>query len=120
MAAQTWEPADGDCLRRTREQKGIDRTTLARRACLSVPQVMQLEEGGVCHFYTAAIKLLAGRRACAVLNSMPDRPSHGLPHHDLANPTNASSSSGAKGATESGVDAPGALNQESSSREVAD
>ena len=107
MSAQTWEPADGDCLRRTREQKGIDRTTLARRACLSLPQVVQLEEGGVCHFYTAAIKLLAGRRACAVLDSMPDGTLPGLPLHDLTSPTNPSSSSLASGAADSSVGAPG-------------
>jgi hypothetical protein len=104
MSAQTWEPANGESLRRARETKGIDRTTLARRACLSVPQVVQLEEGGVCHFYTAAIKLLAGRRACAVLDSMPDGTLPDLPLHD---PTNPSSSSLASGTADSSVGAPG-------------
>ena len=118
MEDQIWEPEDGERLRRAREQKGIDRTTLARHACLSLRQLVQLEEGGFSHFYTPPIKSLAGRRAAAVLTSMPDRGPSVPPHQNRTNPTNSSSSSLDKGATESCVGAPGALNQESNSLEV--
>lgn len=64
---EAWNADDAKRLRQLREEVGWSLPDLARRACLSVAQVMQLEQGGDSHFYTAAIKQLAGRRAFLAL-----------------------------------------------------
>lgn len=66
-----WQPSDAAALRQRRQALGVSPELLAWRACLSVAQVRQLEEGGDSCFYTAAIKERAGRRALAVLESLP-------------------------------------------------
>lgn len=68
-----WTADDAERLKRLRSTTGWDISTLARAACLSATQVNQLEQGGDSHFYTAAIKLLAGRRAFAALESWGSR-----------------------------------------------
>lgn len=69
---EVWSAADGEGLQRTRLAAGWDAPTLARRSSLSVAQVMQLEEGGDSHFYTPAIKHLAGRQALRALRTWAD------------------------------------------------
>ena len=66
---EVWSAADGEGLRRLRLAAGWDAPTLARRSSLSVAQVVQLEEGGDSHFYTPAIKHLAGRQAKTALRT---------------------------------------------------
>lgn len=66
---EVWSAADADELRQSRLSAGWDATTLARRSSLSLAQVLQLEEGGDSHFYTPAIKVLAGRQATRVLHT---------------------------------------------------
>lgn len=64
---EAWNADDSKRLRQLREEAGWSLPDLARRACLSVAQVTQLEQGGDSHFYTAAIKQLAGRKAVLAL-----------------------------------------------------
>lgn len=64
---EAWNADDAKRLHQLREEAGWGLSDLARRACLSVAQVTQLEQGGDSHFYTAAIKQLAGRRAFLAL-----------------------------------------------------
>ena len=64
---EAWNADDAQRLQQLRVEAGWALPDLARRACLSIAQVMQLEQGGESHFYTPAIKLLAGRRALATL-----------------------------------------------------
>jgi transcriptional regulator with XRE-family HTH domain len=66
---EVWSAADSEGLQRLRLAAGWDTTTLARRSSLSVAQVVQLEEGGDSHFYTPAIKHLAGRQAIKALRT---------------------------------------------------
>jgi hypothetical protein len=107
IAGEAWSSQDGEQLKQTRERKGIDRAVLARRACLSALQVTQLEEGGLCHFYTPQIKKLAGKRAMAALESIPARVLAISLHHDLTDPTSASTSTSASDSTAAGTFAPG-------------
>lgn len=118
IAGEAWSSQDGEHLKETRERKGIDRAVLARRACLSALQVTQLEEGGLCHFYTPQIKKLAGKRAMAALESIPDRVLAISLHDDLTDPTSASSSTSASDCTASGTFVPGFPNQDRSNRDV--
>jgi hypothetical protein len=111
IAGEAWSSQDGEHLKETRERKGIDRAVLARRACLSALQVMQLEEGGLCHFYTPQIKKLAGKRAMAALESIPARVLEISLRHDLTAPTSASSSTSANDGTASCTFAPGSPNE---------
>lgn len=64
---EAWNADDAQRLQQRRVEAGWTMADLARRACLSIAQVMQLEQGGDSHFYTPTIKLLAGRRALASL-----------------------------------------------------
>lgn len=64
---EDWSADDAKRLQQMRADAGWSLPDLARRACLSVAQVTQLEQGGHSHFYTAAIKRLAGRRAVYAL-----------------------------------------------------
>jgi hypothetical protein len=66
---EVWSTADSEGLQRLRLAAGWDTPTLARRSSLSVAQVVQLEEGGDSHFYTPAIKHLAGRQAIKALRT---------------------------------------------------
>lgn len=64
---EVWSASDSEGLQRLRLAAGWDAHTLARRSSLSAAQVVQLEEGGDSHFYTPAIKHLAGRQAIKAL-----------------------------------------------------
>lgn len=64
------EPArqiNGDLLRQRREAKGWAPTDLATRACLSLRQVRQIEEGGNSSFYSESVKATAARKIAALL-----------------------------------------------------
>ena len=64
---EAWNADDATRLQQLRVEAGWELPDLARRACLSVAQVTQLEQGGDSHFYTPAIKQLAGTRAVGAL-----------------------------------------------------
>lgn len=69
-----YENCDPDLLKRTRENAGVDEGVLARKACLSVAQVRQLEAGGNGLFYSITIKRQAYKRLMMVLGAEP--PTH--------------------------------------------
>lgn len=58
---------DGDLLRKQREIRGWTMNDIANRACLSVKQIRQLEEGGSESFYSAAVKWTAAKKVASLL-----------------------------------------------------
>jgi transcriptional regulator with XRE-family HTH domain len=64
-----WSESDAQRLKSLRESVGLDISILARRLCLSVHQLRQLEEGGVDRFYSESIKLQTGRKVLRSLGA---------------------------------------------------
>lgn len=58
---------NGSQLRQSRESLGWSLGEVASRACLSVKQVRQLEEGGASSFYSDNVKLTAARKVAGIL-----------------------------------------------------
>ena len=58
---------NGDLLRLRREAKGWVLNDMATRACMSVKQIRQLEEGGTSAFYSTAVKATAAKKVGALL-----------------------------------------------------
>ena len=58
---------DGSAVRLSREAQGWAINDLAARACLSVKQVRQIEEGGLSSFYSESVKLTAARKIAGLL-----------------------------------------------------
>jgi predicted transcriptional regulator len=59
-----------ETLERLRLSAGLDVETLARKACLSVAQIKQLESGASDSFYSESIRSQASRRVMAILRSV--------------------------------------------------
>ena len=69
------EPArqiNGALLRQQREAKGWAQTDLATRACLSLRQVRQVEDGGNSSFYSESVKATAARKIATLLGLPAD------------------------------------------------
>ena len=69
------EPAqqiNGALLRQRREAKGWAQTDLATRACLSLRQVRQVEDGGNSSFYSESVKATAARKIATLLGLPPE------------------------------------------------
>lgn len=64
---------DGSAVRLCREAQGWAINDLAARACLSVKQVRQIEEGGLSSFYSESVKLTAARKIAALLQLSEDQ-----------------------------------------------
>jgi transcriptional regulator with XRE-family HTH domain len=58
---------DGSAVRLRREAQGWALNDLATRACLSVKQIKQIEEGGLSSFYSESVKLTAARKVASLL-----------------------------------------------------
>ena len=58
---------NGELLRLRREARGWVLNDLATRACMSVKQIRQLEEGGMSSFYSAAVKKTSAKKVGALL-----------------------------------------------------
>jgi transcriptional regulator with XRE-family HTH domain len=58
---------NGELLRLRREASGWLLNDLATRACMSVKQIRQLEEGGMSSFYSSAVKMTAAKKVGALL-----------------------------------------------------
>ena len=58
---------DGSVVRLRREAQGWAINDIAARACLSVKQVRQIEEGGLSSFYSENVKLTAAKKVAALL-----------------------------------------------------
>jgi transcriptional regulator with XRE-family HTH domain len=63
---------NGSYLRDCRESLGLSLGEVASRACLSVKQVKQLEEGGASSFYSDNVKLTAARKVAGILGVSED------------------------------------------------
>jgi transcriptional regulator with XRE-family HTH domain len=60
---------NGEAIRLKREERGWAQTDLASRACLSVKQVRQLEEGGLSAFYSESVKATSAKRVAELLGA---------------------------------------------------
>jgi transcriptional regulator with XRE-family HTH domain len=58
---------DGSVVRLRREAQGWAINDVAARACLSVKQIRQIEEGGLSSFYSENVKLTAAKKVAALL-----------------------------------------------------
>jgi len=58
---------NSELLRLRREARGWALSDLATRACMSVKQIRQLEEGGLSSFYSQAVKVTAAKKVGALL-----------------------------------------------------
>ena len=58
---------DGSVVRLRREAQGWAINDIATRACLSVKQIRQIEEGGLSSFYSENVKLTAAKKVAALL-----------------------------------------------------
>ena len=58
---------DGSVVRLRREAQGWAINDLAARACLSVKQIRQIEEGGLSSFYSENVKLTAAKKVASLL-----------------------------------------------------
>jgi len=65
-------PINGTLLRQRREDKGWAQTDLATRACLSLRQVRQIEDGGNSSFYSESVKATAARKIATLLGLSPE------------------------------------------------
>lgn len=67
MSEQDVVPINGALLRRQREARGWSLSDVATRACMSIKQIRQIEDGGVSAFYSEAVKQTAARKVGAIL-----------------------------------------------------
>lgn len=63
---------NGELLRLRREARGWVLNDMATRACMSVKQIRQLEEGGISSFYSVAVKVTAAKKVGALLGLSAD------------------------------------------------
>lgn len=63
---------NGDLFRLRREERGWLLNDMATRACMSVKQIRQIEEGGDSAFYSNAVKLTAAKKVGALLGLKPE------------------------------------------------
>jgi len=63
---------NGKLLRLKREERGWVVADMATRACMSVKQIRQLEEGGSSSFYSESVKLTSAKKVGAILGLTPE------------------------------------------------
>ena len=63
---------NGELIKLRREERGWAQTDLAVRACMSVKQIRQIEEGGVSAFYSESVKISAAKKVAGILGMSPD------------------------------------------------
>ena len=63
---------NGELLRVSREARGWGVNDMATRACMSVKQIRQLEEGGSSSFYSESVKLTSAKKVGGILGLTPD------------------------------------------------
>ena len=73
---------NGALLRLKREERGWLVSDMATRACMSIKQIRQLEEGGASSFYSESVKLTSAKKVGAILGLTADEV-FGLPAQDL-------------------------------------
>lgn len=70
--SDTPQTINGALLRLKRESHGWLVSDLATRACMSVKQIRQLEEGGSSSFYSESVKLTSAKKVGTILGLTPD------------------------------------------------
>jgi transcriptional regulator with XRE-family HTH domain len=68
MTTEHTATINGEVLRLQREAKGWTLGDLAARACLSIKQVRQLEEGGNSSFYSESVKINTAKKVAGLLD----------------------------------------------------
>lgn len=63
---------NGELLRLRREARGWALSDLATRACMSIKQIRQLEEGGSSAFYSENVKWTSAKKVGSLLGMAPD------------------------------------------------
>jgi transcriptional regulator with XRE-family HTH domain len=63
---------NGELLRLRRESRGWALNDLATRACMSIKQIRQLEEGGSSAFYSESVKWTSAKKVGSLLGMTPD------------------------------------------------
>lgn len=63
---------NGELLRLRREARGWVLADMATRACMSVKQIRQIEEGGMSSFYSTAVKVTAAKKVGVLLGLSAD------------------------------------------------
>ena len=64
---------NGELLRLGREARGWVLSDMATRACMSVKQIRQLEEGGTSAFYSPAVKMTSAKKLAGILELLPEQ-----------------------------------------------
>lgn len=64
---------NGELLRLGREARGWVIGDMATRACMSVKQIRQLEEGGTSAFYSPAVKMTSAKKLAGILDLPPEQ-----------------------------------------------
>ncbi len=70
--SDTPQTINGEMLRLKRESMGWLVGDLATRACMSVKQIRQLEEGGSSSFYSESVKLTSAKKEGGIMGLTPD------------------------------------------------
>lgn len=74
MTIEAQESAiNGELIKLTRESRGWALGDLATRACMSIRQIRQLEEGGTSSFYSLGVKVTAAKRVATLLGLTPEQ-----------------------------------------------
>jgi cytoskeleton protein RodZ len=58
---------NGELLKLRREERGWAQSDMATRACMSIKQIRQIEEGGISAFYSESVKLAAAKKVATLL-----------------------------------------------------
>ena len=69
--SDTSQTINGELLRLKRESRGWLIGDMATRACMSVKQIRQLEEGGSSSFYSESVKITSAKKVGALLGLTP-------------------------------------------------
>ena len=64
---------NGELLRLGREARGWVIGDMATRACMSIKQIRQLEEGGTSAFYSPAVKMTSAKKLAGILELSPEQ-----------------------------------------------
>ena len=81
---------NGELLRLGRESRGWLLNDMATRACMSVKQIRQIEEGGISSFYSVAVKATAAKKIGALLGLSAEQVfAHNLVHDPVSEVINS-------------------------------
>jgi cytoskeleton protein RodZ len=88
--SDTPQSINGELLRLKRESMGWLVGDLATRACMSVKQIRQLEEGGSSSFYSESVKFTSAKKVGGILGLTPDEVFGVVPQNPVSTSDEAS------------------------------